>query len=96
MYGIVHDQQPPALHLVEAFYETKPFFIYCRPQGKITHTANGEWDTPEYLANVDAKYSELLAAYDAWAAEHAHLTYRIGDPMDRVVKFIKIRQGEDS
>jgi predicted ATPase len=89
IYGIIHNQNPPKQKLIDELYRMKPLMIYCRPMGAVTHTAEKEWDTPEFLANVDRNYHLLVEAYDRWALEHATLTYRIGDDMDMVVRFIK-------
>lgn len=95
IYGLIHNQPPPAVELVNYLYAFKPFIIYCRPMGGPNHTASeAEWDTPEFLANVDRNFDKLVAEYDAWSLRHANLTYRIGDPMDRIVDIINTLEGD--
>lgn len=79
-YRQIHSQTEPNVELVNDFYRMKPLLIYCRPDpAKVTHTATGEWDTPEYLAKVDAGFEKLMTWYDRWAVWNAHHIYRIGD-----------------
>jgi len=90
IYGLIHDQDPPLPVLVDELYRMNPIFIYCRPiSEKPDHTATAEWDTPEYLANVDANYGKLLAEYDRWAVERANIIYRIGDDMTVIGDLIR-------
>lgn len=89
-YSLVHKQTKPNSQLVSKFYDLKPLLIYCRPDpSRVTHTADGEWDTPEYLANVDKNYSKLLEWYDRWAVWNAHYIYRIGDSVRPIEDLIK-------
>jgi hypothetical protein len=95
IYGLIHDQASPTALLVEQLYTFKPFIIYCRPMGEPNHTqSDAAWDTPEFLANVDLNFDKLVGDYDAWSLRYANLTYRIGDPMDRIVNIIRLLQEE--
>lgn len=65
------------------FYEAQPLLIYCDAgnRGMIGHERLAH-DTDEHMAGLERDYAEILTLYRLWAAEHAHLIYRIGDDMD--------------
>lgn len=88
-YTRVHNQSPPDPILIEQFYQAVSYIIYCRPVGAFTHTAVGEWDTPEYLEKVDNNYAALLSYYDQWALRSANFIYRIGDPIEPIAHMIE-------
>jgi hypothetical protein len=65
--------------LVQAFYSTKPYFIYCRGKGNLDGHNVKPHDTEEHLAMLQLHQSQLCRLYDTWAHDHAHITYRMGD-----------------
>lgn len=71
---------------IDAFYKTQPFFIYCDTgqRGLGSHILK-EHDTPEHMEIVSSHYASLLHHYRVWAAERAHIIYRVGDDRDRIV-----------
>jgi len=77
--------------LLERFYGNKPFFIYCRPIAKPTLDGHvlRDHDTPDHMAAVASNLDKLVALYDAWACKHAHVIYRIGQPIRPVLSHIK-------
>ena len=77
----VHAQTTPDADLIEAFYaRTDQLIIYCRPNtAEVVHTANREWDTPEFTAAINKNFDGLMRWYDEWAVRQAHIIYRIGD-----------------
>lgn len=88
-YGIVHDQPQPSPHLVTRFYRRKPLIIYCRPDpANVTHTASGDWDTPEFQKGITENYAKLMGWYDKWAVWNANHIYRIGDSMRAISEMI--------
>jgi hypothetical protein len=82
------DEIDPAL--IKSFYDQAPLFIYCHGRNNMTgHQFNPETDSAEHLAAVENNYAMLLDGYTTWAAEHAFLSYRIGDSVSRVVKSVE-------
>jgi GTPase SAR1 family protein len=76
--------------LTEAFYSTRPFFVYCRPnlsRGFDNHVADAHED-PAHLDAVKHNYMKLLRAYDEWALDHAHVVYRLGQDFERTINTI--------
>jgi len=76
--------------LVEEFYKSKPFFVYCRPdaEGFKRHTFNPAADNPEHVKEVEQNYQRLLGNYEAWAYNHAHFIYRLGQRFEETVDFL--------
>jgi hypothetical protein len=76
--------------LIDDFYKTNPIFIYCDPieRGMSSHRRS-IIDTDAHLHQVIEHYATLLALYRAWAIKHAHIFYRIGDDVDRIVDALK-------
>ena len=65
------------------FYEAKPLLIYCDAGDRgMTGHERLEHDTDEHMVGLEREYREILTEYRLWAAQHAHLIYRIGDDMD--------------
>jgi hypothetical protein len=85
---ICRDVQVPR-ELTRRFYATKSIFVYCRNvRGLEGHIVNHK-DTPEHLELLKFRHRLICNSYDAWAAEHAHIIYRIGDDKDRVAAMIE-------
>lgn len=77
--------------LIEQLYAQEPLFIYCRAsveRGMGDHVAT-ERDTAEYVDTVTARYEDLVWAYDEWALDHAHIIYRIGQPVQPIINYLK-------
>jgi hypothetical protein len=89
-YRLIHEQTMPDARWIEEFYNSGVFIIYCRPPTiDVTHTATGEWDTPDYIAAINAKYPALLEWYDNWAVRRANHIYRIGDDVIDLANYIR-------
>jgi len=78
-------------HVIEEFYATDHFFIYCHPYSTVHLNENHvvkDTDTPEHELLVASHYYQHCQAYIDWALRHAHVIYRIGDdrrPLGRMV-----------
>lgn len=93
IYGQMRTHSDPiSPGLISQFYSSAPTFIYCDPGGRgmKAHVFNLEVDTEEHLNSVKKGYEALLVAYRRWAADHAFISYRIGDSVSRVVKTIEM------
>lgn len=78
--------------VIDAFYQTCPFIIYCSGEGDagVTGTLHEGVDTPEHLAMVEQNAGNIRNAYQEWAPGRASITYRIGDDYEPM--FAKIRE----
>lgn len=91
--AVTHDQ-------VHKFYERRPVFIYCEPPASATlnqtHVLKPH-DTVEHIQGVRENYDRLLTAYRDWAVQHAHIIYRIGDDMEKILHYLcdPVRDIED-
>lgn len=68
-------------HLVDRFYASKPFLIYCYGRGP--HVADhSDADTPEHLAMIEKYDDNIRHAYHEWAngLVPAMYWYSIEDP----------------
>lgn len=65
--------------------------IYCDAgsRGLEGHVEKAH-DKPEHLEAIRLNYLRGLEAYRLWAAQHAHLIYRIGDNMDDVAARVSV------
>ena len=80
--------------LIKKFYQQDDvFFIYCRGRGleghqikEHDHRVGADGRSHEDLVN--AHHDNICTLYDYWALKHAHLTYRIGDDMDTIVRIV--------
>ena len=79
-------------HHYANFYTAGHLFIYCDPLNRALdgHVVKDERDTPEHLRQVEDHYCSLLGLYRQWAIERAHVLYRIGDSVERVLKICSI------
>lgn len=91
--GLAGNSQTVSPELAEEFYRQVDagdyVIIYCdaMERGMGGHTERPDKnvpgrehiDTPEYLAELEAKFASRLEMYRQWAARRAHLVYRIGD-----------------
>lgn len=94
IYGHVVPNTPVDPKLIDCFYKAfAPLFIYVRPANPARrmkgHVANQETDDSAYLQRIDETYVDLLTHYDTWALKHAHITYRIGDDIERVIRMVR-------
>ena len=71
---------------IDWFYNEKPLLIYCDPleRGLEGHLEKGH-DSAVHLVGIKKYYPALLGWYREWAIAHAHIIYRIGDDMERVL-----------
>lgn len=74
--------------LVDAFYATKPFFIYCYGRAG-AHEAK-QYDSPEHLAMVEQFDDNIRNAYHEWAQAHvpSHYWYSVEDEGMADVQFL--------
>jgi hypothetical protein len=77
--------------LIDQFYQSRSLFIYCDPldRGLEGHQTRPEVDTPDHLERLQKHYQMILGLYREWAISHAHILYRIGDDMSRVVDMVE-------
>lgn len=96
VYSLVKPNTPVHPVLIEEFYNTKPFLIYCRPlpQRKMEGHVVKDYDDPAYLAEIEQKYTALTEHYDLWALHRAAMIYRIGDDTDLLITMLKTLTGE--
>lgn len=76
------------IDLVSQFYYHKPLLVYCRATDLRRHVVK-PGENPEHIAIVERRHRDLLELYDAWAFEHAHVIYRIGDDVDAIVEIVR-------
>ena len=71
-------------HLVDRFYASKPFFIYCYGNAG-DHVADNEGDTPEHLEMIERHDDNIRNAYHQWAQSHVPVDqwYTVGAAADR-------------
>lgn len=88
IYGAMRDTHGDPINedLLTEFYDQRHFFIYCDPldRGMTGHKEKGH-DSPRHMKAVNQNYNTLLQLYREWAIKHAHVFYRIGDSMERVI-----------
>lgn len=81
-----------------AFYAENPIVIYCKPHLPAEHKVK-DYDTPEHMAMLHEQANLIRTLYRQWAADRAHITYKIGDSMERVLGYIRafdpVRDVED-
>ena len=71
----------------ERFYAAGHLIIYCDPLDRDLNDGHvvKDHDTPEHLAMLNQQKRQITQLYRGWAVRHAHIVYRIGDDMDRIV-----------
>lgn len=80
--------------LILQFYSQDILFIHCRGRNTLEGTVWRDVDAVKdasgktHEQNVKDNHSRICAAYDAWAADHAHVTYRIGDGFAKVTAIV--------
>lgn len=91
IYGKLRPEGDPIFPgLRDEFYgEERNLFIYCDPLKRAFegHVVK-DHDTQEHLQLLERNASVILMEYRKWAIQHAHLLYRIGDSMEKVVDLI--------
>lgn len=85
---------PPHSDMVRAsirsqFYMQHPIIVYCRSIGNMDGHVVSEHTTNDYAKLVEEHYDVLLRKYDNWGLCRAHMLYRIGDPVDSVIKLLR-------
>ena len=82
IYSVIHPTPVDIrTEVLEAFYELKPFFIYCDPGPRCPKHVPKPGEDPIFIQSIADNYDKLLAHYRRWAIAHAHYIYRIGDPI---------------
>lgn len=74
--------------LVQQLYNRDPLIIYCHGRSLSGHVIK-DHDSAAHRASVARYHEEICQQYDAWAAEKAHIHYRVGDSMERVLQLVK-------
>lgn len=86
IYGQIRKNTMIEPELLREFYADAPIFVYCRGRGLEEHVLKAH-DSLEHMQAVIEKHDWLCNEYAKWAAEHAHLSYGIGDSIpDLIVK----------
>lgn len=77
--------------LLDRFYASKPFFIFCRvpPERGLGGHELKDHDTPEHMAAVETHLGKLVELYDAWGVQYARVIYRIGDALNPILAHIR-------
>ena len=77
--------------LIDEFYSSKPFIIYCRPdlEGFATATRSLETDTDEFHRHIAENYERLIKLYDYWALHNANYIYRKTDSLAPLLNAIR-------
>jgi len=73
--------------LCTQFYGMPDVRIYCRSTTIDRHRVK-DGEDPRHVELLSREYKYLVAAYDEWAMQHAHVFYRIGDDVERLVAMI--------
>lgn len=61
------------------FYSRPTCFVYCKATPDSVHKMTvGADEDPEHITSIYLNYRNLIESYDAWALQHAHFIYRIG------------------
>lgn len=89
IYATFNGKTVPDLDLVFDFYETKPVLIYCSTNGRVLQHQTKDHDSDEHIQMIATNEQQILVLYDHWAIEYAHLIYRVGSPMRRILNAIK-------
>lgn len=78
IYGPIFQRQAYAAHFYKYIYDGNHLIVYCRAPATalVDHVASSATDTPEYLAQLNTHFAQVVQRYDAWALENAHITYR--------------------
>jgi len=61
--------------LVNQFYASKPFFIYCYGRAGAHVADHSHADTPEHLAMIEKHDDNIRNAYHEWANGHVPVMY---------------------
>lgn len=89
IYGAFREgSDKPTEDETHEFYGSRPLIIYCRAKTLDGHVLK-DHDTPDHMKMVEANNQAIIGLYDAWAAEHAHIIYRIGQSMYRMKSVVK-------
>lgn len=91
VYGSLRGETPSAefLALVDKFYSSELLFVYCRATDLKLHVVK-DGENPDHIATIERRHADLLAAYDRWALEKAHIVYRIGDDTSAILDVVRV------
>jgi len=72
----------------ELFYAEKPLFIYCDPldRGFADHERKAH-DSDDHLNMLTRHEHDLINDYRQWALQKATIWFRIGDDVERIIRF---------
>jgi predicted HAD superfamily Cof-like phosphohydrolase len=80
--------------LINQFYSQDVLFIYCRGTRSLEGTVWRDVDAVKdasgrtHQENVRASHHKICDAYDRWAANRAHVVYRIGDGFAKITAIV--------
>lgn len=91
IYATFNGTTLPSAGLIKEFYEMDPLIIYCSRDVKTSWDNHNRkpHDSPEHLEAIARNDGEILQLYEDWAMSHAHIIYRIGDPIGRVMRAVR-------
>lgn len=84
----------PGDSLVREFYAQRPLVIYCRSVSAERHRVK-DGENPAHVEMLTARYIQLVQLYDAWAMDHAHVVYRIGDDQGLILDICRAVRGDE-
>ena len=87
IYGRFRRNTEVDKELAVRFYDSRPLLIYCRGRSLEGHVEK-DHDTSEHMASVNLNHDAMCRHYDEWAKDHAHVWYRVGDSMERIVNLV--------
>lgn len=72
---------------VQRLYDSGAVIVFCRGRD-FTHHRMSEHASVDYVAQVERNHPRICELYDAWALDHAHVTFRIGDGLERIARLV--------
>lgn len=73
--------------LLKQVYDQCNLFIYCDPLSlQLKNHVIKDGEDPQHIKQIEEKYEWLLTEYRKWAMNNAHVIYRIGDSIQRIVR----------
>jgi thymidylate kinase len=84
IYGSKRNGEVISSSLIQEFYSSKPYFIYCEFNDKTNHIEKDR-DTQEHLQMIKNFKDQIRLEYEQWAEQHASIRYKIGDPVSVII-----------
>lgn len=78
-------QIPP--EYARQLYRTEPLMIHC--YGIAGKHIRKPYDSQTHVKLIQKYDRHIRDEYRKWSDEHAHMTYRAGDPHDNVIRIVK-------